>query len=144
MFSNTVVPAMMSLVDVLFGLSYGESLDLITKHELHWLIPAIQKINRRDNLRVAFPLLFEGRSKAYCRFPRWIFQDVVNDEKHIADFLARIADEARISFKNADDRSDIVTTLLKAYDSKTGLKLSDTEAWEEAKSMLIHGKALRF
>ena len=129
------------ILDILSDLTYGKSFDLTIKPNLHWIFDIIWKSNRRSDLKMTFPWLFDVRFSHWYSPTRWASRDFENESDHISEFFAECSDERATSIEKAAERIDIVSALLTAHDPKTGGRFSDLEIWDEVKMMMAIGKS---
>ena len=128
-------------LDILSDLTYGKALELVTKLELRWIVVALFKSSYRDGLKLAFPWLFDVDFNHWYNPSTWSFRDMADEPDRISDVFTKYSNDRLISMEKANERIDIVSTLLAAHDPKTGGQFSDLETWDEVTMMMAAGKS---
>ena len=127
-------------LDITSDLTYGRTFDLVDKHELRRLASAIRDSDYQRTLQSALPWLYNIQSSWATCVTSWPFGNFWGKPKRLSELLARYPKEREALPGSLEERSDIVSTLLAAHDSKTGYKLSVSEVWDAVGSMMMAGK----
>lgn len=124
--------------DIFSDLICGQSFNLITNHDLRWLVNAVAFNNCHNYLKIAFPPPFNRQPRAW-KNPFGIFYlSPANDEKRLTEVLNKWTNQPTNQEK-ADDRHDIWSILATAQDPKTGDRLTAVELRDEAILLLTAG-----
>lgn len=91
-------------------------------------------------MRFAFPLLFNFNPEAWYASARWLFADLAKERYGFVDVANELTSKRRNAFAAEKGGRDIISEMEKAYDPKTGDRLSAEEIASEAHLMFAAGR----
>ena len=127
--------------DIIFDLSFGESLHLLDKPDMHFIIESIGSYLHRSYMAMQYPAVFTPGTGNWLSLFKWLLPDLLNRERY-AQATKDVAQKRINSKDSRKDCKDIMSFLLEAKDSETGEKLSTAELRSEANLMISAGESI--
>lgn len=135
----TVFLANYCTLDIITGLTFGESLKLLSHHANRWFVPAFFNGNWYMYHRMAWPNLFNSGIARIINLSSWLFP-TMDKEGFEADQIAAYYKNIRF---NQDDKAlerlDLVATMRSAREKNTKTAYPDQEIWDEALLLIRAG-----
>ena len=118
--------------DVMGEFGFGQSFQLQTKSDNHFLIDAVTATSHKAGVYVQYPKLqYLQLDKVLYRKGLWM------REKYLR-LMARLVKDRLSAGK--DSQNDLFSFLVDAKDAETGKGFTENELWAESRFLLIAGK----
>lgn len=119
--------------DVMGEFGFGQSFQLQTKPDNHFLIDAVTATSHKAGVYVQYPKL------QYLQLDKLLYRKGLWMREKYLQLMARLVKE-RLSAEK-DSQNDLFSFLVDAKDPETGRGFTESELWAESRFLLIAGKS---
>lgn len=119
--------------DVMGEFGFGQSFELQTRPDNHFLIDAVTATSRKAGVYVQYPKL------KYLQLEKLLYRKGLWMRQKYLDLMGRLVRE-RLSAEN-HSQNDLFSFLVDAKDPETGQGFTESELWAETRFLLIAGKS---
>ena len=118
--------------DVMGEFGFGQSFQLQTKPDNHFLIDAVTATSHKAGVYVQYPKL------QYLQLDKLLYRKGLWMREKYLQLMARLVKERLSAEKNS--QNDLFSFLVDAKDPETGRGFTESELWAESRFLLIAGK----